>query len=62
MAKLLATLKKDMTSMSSQMAKMEEDTLQLLNIEAKVDKLELAADAASRVPEYVINYDTGCCH
>ena len=61
-AKLLVILKKDITSMSSQMAKMEEVTMKLLNIEAKVDKLELATDAASRVPEYVIHDDRGCCH
>ena len=61
-AKFLASLKKDVSGMSSQMAKMEEDTLKLLNIEAKVDKLETAAAAASQVPEYVINDDTGCCH
>ena len=57
----IAGLKKDVKSMRAHISSMEDNTLKLIDVEDKVDKMEADAEATNSTPEFVVNDETGRC-
>ena len=62
MAKLLGRIRRDVSGVAQQLAKMDVATRKLLSMEANVAELEVQLEADKREPEFVINDDAKCCH
>ena len=61
MANIVDRIRREVTGVTQQLAKIDDSTRWSLTMEAKAADVESQAEADKRLPEYVVNDDSKCC-